>query len=149
MRLLVMILWAFALAPAYAQTCTQLKDCLNIASKLSGISFLLDKGVIEGNPKVKGMLFNPDNSDTLLTDLLIEQKLALELTGSPNLYKLIKLPSQGEPIKVDLKSGVPANLHPAVLVEMSYMDKNKKSKTQSVHVREARVLLKKWRETDK
>jgi hypothetical protein len=148
MRLLV-ILCAFALAPVYAQTCTQLKDCLNIASKLSGITFLLDKGVIEGNPKVKGMLFNPDNSDTLLTDLMIDQKLALELTGSPNLYKIIKLSSQGEPIKVDQKNGVPANLHPAVLVEMSYTDKNKKSKTQSVHVREARVLLKKWRETDK
>jgi len=148
MRLLA-ILWALGLAPAYAQTCTQLKDCLNIASKLSGITFLLDKGVIEGNPKVKGMLFNPDNSDTLLTDLLIEQKLALEQTGSPNLYKIIKLPSVGEPIKVDLKNGVPANLHPAVLVEMSYTSKNKKNQTQSLHVREARVMLKKWRETDK
>ncbi len=146
---LFFILWVLSLGSVSAQTCTQLKDCLNIASKLSGITFLLDKGVIEGNPKVKGMLFNPDNSDTLLTDLLIDQKLALELTGSPNLYKIIKLPGQGEPIKVDLKSGVPANLHPAVLVEMSYTDKNKKLKTQSAHVREARVLLKKWRESDK
>lgn len=144
---LVFVLCALMAAPVYAQTCTQLKDCLNIASKLSGITFLLDKGVIDGNPKVKGMLFNPDNSDTLLTDLLIENKLALELTGSPNLYKIIKIPGRGEPISVDQKASVPANLHPAVLVEMSYTGKTRK--TQSLHVREARALLKKWRESDK
>jgi hypothetical protein len=34
-------------------------------------------------------------------------------------------------------------------VEMSYTSKNKKNQTQSLHVREARVMLKKWRETDK
>jgi hypothetical protein len=148
MKLLIIIMTLFT-QTLWAQTCTQLKDCLGIASKLSGITFLVDKGVIEGNPKVKGMLFNPDNADTLLTDLLIHQKLALELTGSPNLYKIVKLPSRGEPILVTLKEGVPASLHPALLVEMSYTKKNKKIETTSLHVREARLVLKKWRESDK
>ncbi len=146
---LLLILLTLISQNLWAQSCTQLKDCLGIASKLSGITFMIEKGVIEGNPKVKGMLFNPDNSDTLLTDLLIDQKLALQLTGSPNLYKIVKVPSPGEPIAVNLKDGVPPNLHPAVLVEMSYTQKNKKTQTQSLHVREARSQLKKWRESDK
>jgi len=148
MRLLLVLSILFT-QNLWAQSCTQLRDCLAIASKLSGISFILEKGVIEGNPKVKGQLYNPDNSDSLLTDLLVDNKLALEITGSPNLYKIIKLPAQGMSIETSASNGIASDLHPALLVEMSYVGKDKKKKTQTPHVRQARTQLKAWRDADK
>ena len=73
----------------YAQSCTQLKECLHIASKLTGHTFLIDKGVVDNNPRVKGRLFNPSNAESHMIEILIESNLALQATGTPKLSKII------------------------------------------------------------
>ena len=90
----------FVSQSVYAQSCTQLRECLGIVSNLSGMTFLMDKGVIEGNPKVKGRLLKTANAQGELVKMLSENKLALEVTGSPNLYKIIKVSSHKEAIEL-------------------------------------------------
>ena len=92
----LMLLMLFLSPNLYAQSCTQLRECLGLVSTLSGMTFLMDKGVIEGNPKVKGRLLKTSNAQDELVKMLSENKLALEVTGSPNLYKIIKVSSQKE-----------------------------------------------------
>lgn len=86
----------FVSQSVYAQSCTQLRECLAIVSTLSGMTFLMDKGVIEGNPKVKGRLLKTANAESELVKILSENTLSLEETSSPNLYKIIKASSQKE-----------------------------------------------------
>ena len=96
----LMLAMLFLSPKLYAQSCTQLRECLGIVSNQSGMTFLMDKGVIEGNPKVKGRLLKTANAQGELVKMLSENKLALEVTGSPNLYKIIKVSSTAEAKKL-------------------------------------------------
>lgn len=95
MKYMIMALF-FVSQGVYAQSCTQLRECLGIVSTLTGMTFLMDKGVIEGNPKVKGRLLKTANAEKTLVEILSENKLSLETTGSPNLYKIIKVSTTKE-----------------------------------------------------